>query len=82
MENNLSNTYSDEPRQSGSVKWFDEQKGYGFIRREDGSDLFVHFSSINREPQTINENDRVEFTVVSTDKGPQAQDVIVLAEAL
>lgn len=74
--------YSDEPREVGHVKWFDAQKGYGFISRENGSDVFVHFSSINREPPRLREHDRVEFTLVPGDKGPEALNVIVLAEAL
>ena len=82
LGNTLSDDYTDEPRQTGHVKWFDEQKGYGFIRRENGSDLFVHFSSINREPPTLKENDRVEFTAVSGEKGPEARAVTVLTEAL
>jgi cold shock protein len=72
--------YADEPREVGSVKWFDTQKGYGFISRENGSDVFVHFSSINREPPRLQEHDRVEFTLVPGEKGPEALNVIVLAE--
>ena len=72
---------SEAPRQTGNVKWFDDQKKYGFIRREEGSDVFVHFSSINRDPPTLNEYERVEFTVVPGEKGPEARDVVVLAEA-
>lgn len=69
----------DQPRETGHVKWFDDQKGYGFIKREDESDIFVHFTSINREPQTLREHERVEFTPVSTEKGPEARKVTVLA---
>lgn len=80
-ESTLSNDYSEEPRETGYVKWFDDQKKYGFIWRENDSDVFVHFSSINREPQTLNEHDRVEFAVVPGEKGPEARDVTVLTEA-
>jgi CspA family cold shock protein len=76
----LNNDYSDEPRQTGYVKWFDDQKKYGFISRENDSDVFVHFSNINRDPQTLNEYERVEFTVIPGEKGPEAHDVIVLVE--
>ena len=78
LESTLNDDYSEEPRQTGHVKWFDNQKKYGFIRRENGSDLFVHFSSIKRDPPTLNENERVEFTVMPGEKGPEARDVVVL----
>lgn len=76
----LESDYSDEPRQTGYVKWFDDQKKYGFIRRDNDSDVFVHSSSIKREPPTLKEYERVEFTVVPGKKGPEARDVVVLAE--
>ena len=61
----------------GKVKWFNEQKGYGFIAKEDGSgDVFVHFSSIESEGfKTLAEGDAVEFEVVNSDKGPKASNV-------
>lgn len=80
MKSMLNDDYSEEPRQTGYVKWFDDQKKYGFISRENDSDVFVHFSNINRDPQTLNEYERVEFTVVPGEKGPEAHDVIVLVE--
>lgn len=64
-------------REIGTVKWFNNTKGYGFISRDDGDDVFVHFSAIRAEGyRTLEEGQRVEFTVVEGDKGPQAQDVV------
>jgi CspA family cold shock protein len=64
-------------REIGTVKWFNNTKGYGFISRDDGDDVFVHFSSIRAEGyRSLEEGQRVEFTVVAGDKGPQAQDVV------
>lgn len=67
-------------RQTGTVKWFSNEKGYGFIVPEEGGeDLFVHYSEIDTEGfKSLEENDRVEFTVGQTDKGPNAQDVVVI----
>ncbi len=60
----------------GKVKWFSKEKGYGFIEREDGSDVFVHFSAINEEGfKTLAEGEEVEFDVVEGDRGPQAANV-------
>lgn len=61
----------------GTVKWFNDQKGYGFITPEDGSkDLFVHHSAIQIEGfKTLAENQQVEFEVVQSDKGPKAANV-------
>jgi CspA family cold shock protein len=61
----------------GKVKWFNDQKGYGFIAKEDGSgDVFVHFSSIKSEGfKSLAEGDSVEFEVVDSDKGPKAANV-------
>lgn len=78
----LGRDYSQEPRQAGYVKWFDEEKGYGFIARENSSDVFVHFSSINREPPTLKKYDRVDFVVIPGKKGPEARDVNITVEAL
>lgn len=62
----------------GKVKWFSDQKGYGFIAKEDGSgDVFVHFSSISGNGfKSLVEGDHVEFEVVDSDKGPKAANVV------
>lgn len=66
-------------RETGTVKWFNNNKGFGFITREDGSDIFVHFSAIRGDGfRSLEEQQRVEFSVAQGDKGLQAQDVIVL----
>ena len=63
----------------GTVKWFNNSKGYGFISREDGDDVFVHFKSIIGDGyKSLNENDKVEFVVTDGEKGPQATDVKVV----
>ena len=64
----------------GVVKWFNGEKGYGFIARDDGEkDVFVHFTAIKAEGfRTLREGQRVEFEVVDGDKGPQAQNVDVI----
>ena len=63
-------------REVGTVKWFNNAKGFGFISREDGTDVFVHFSSIRGEGfRSLEDGQRVEFEVVDGEKGPQAQDV-------
>lgn len=63
----------------GIVKWFSEKKGYGFIERNDGRDIFVHYSSINTSGfKTLTEGDRVSFKVEETDRGPQAKNVMRL----
>jgi len=60
----------------GRVKWFNNTKGYGFIGREDGADVFVHYSAIAADGfRTLNEGDLVEFEIVQGQKGPQAADV-------
>ncbi|BBH18638.1 cold-shock protein [Nocardioides baekrokdamisoli] len=61
----------------GTVKWFNGEKGFGFIAPEDGSaDLFVHFSAIQGSGyKSLNENDRVEYDAVQGPKGPQAENV-------
>ena len=66
-------------RETGMVKWFNGQKGYGFIERDTGGDVFVHFSAIVGDGfKNLDEGQRVEFTVVQGDKGPQAQEVVKL----
>lgn len=63
----------------GTVKWFSERKGYGFIEQDDGGDIFVHHSSINMAGfKTLNEGDRVSFEVGEGTKGPAAQNVTKL----
>lgn len=66
-------------RETGKVKWFNNDKGFGFIERETGGDVFVHFKAIKAQGyKTLNENDRVEFTVEKGAKGLQAADVILI----
>lgn len=60
----------------GTVKWFNDKKGFGFLSREDGDDVFVHFTNIQGEGfKTLREGDSVEFEVQDGDKGPQAVNV-------
>jgi CspA family cold shock protein len=61
----------------GTVKWYNMRKGYGFIQGEDGEDYFVHHSALS-EVRFIRENDKVSFEAVDTDKGKQAQKVVLL----
>jgi CspA family cold shock protein len=70
----------DNNRLIGSVKWFDEKKGYGFIAREDGGkDVFAHFSDIvGTGFRTLNKGDRVEFTLAESDRGPKAANIVRL----
>jgi len=70
---------SQSGRETGTVKWFNSDKGFGFIIRENGEDLFVHFRSINTDGrQVLIEGQRVEFQIGEGRKGPQAEDVIIL----
>ncbi|HHW06285.1 MAG TPA: cold-shock protein [Clostridia bacterium] len=63
----------------GKVKWFNQEKGYGFIEREGGSDVFVHFSAIQEEGfKTLVEGQEVEFEIVEGPRGPQAANVVKL----
>jgi cold shock protein len=64
---------------TGTVKWFNETKGFGFIEREDGPDVFVHFSSIQGDGfKTLADGQKVEFDVTDGQKGPQAENVVAL----
>jgi CspA family cold shock protein len=66
-------------RETGTVKWFSNAKGYGFIAREGGDDVFVHHTAIQGEGfKSLEENERVEFSVEQGAKGPQATDVVRL----
>lgn len=63
--------------ESGVVKWFSSEKGYGFIERQTGDDVFVHYTDIVSEGfKTLNEGDSVTFEVVMGDKGPKATNVV------
>jgi CspA family cold shock protein len=64
---------------NGSVKWFDDRKGYGFIEQEDGSDVFVHHSAINATGfKSLREGDQVTFDIEQGQKGPAAANVTVV----
>ncbi|NQV36698.1 MAG: cold-shock protein [Candidatus Marinimicrobia bacterium] len=66
-------------RETGTVKWFNDKKGFGFIQREDGDDLFVHHNSIESKGfRSLKENQKVEFEVVTTEKGQAAGKVTIL----
>lgn len=63
-------------RESGTVKWFDNAKGYGFIQRQQGEDVFVHYRAIRGEGyRTLQEGQQVQFNIVQGQKGLQAEDV-------
>jgi len=67
-------------RITGTVKWFNDAKGFGFIQREDGPDVFVHFSAITSSGfKSLAEGDKVEFEIVQGQKGPQASEVTKVA---
>jgi CspA family cold shock protein len=62
---------------TGTVKWFNDSKGFGFIEQEEGPDVFVHFSAIQGDGfKTLAEGQKVEFTVTDGQKGPQAEEVV------
>ncbi|MBN0988250.1 MULTISPECIES: cold-shock protein [Amphritea] len=64
---------------TGTVKWFNADKGYGFIEQDNGPDVFVHFRAINSDGfKTLNEGQQVSFEVTQGQKGPQAENVTIL----
>ncbi len=64
---------------TGTVKWFNDAKGYGFIEQENGPDVFVHFSAIQGDGfKTLSEGQKVEFTITDGKKGPQAENLVSL----
>lgn len=64
---------------TGTVKWFNESKGFGFIERESGPDVFAHFSAIVGDGfKTLAEGQKVEFTVTDGQKGPQAENIVAV----
>jgi len=66
-------------RERGTVKWFNNSKGYGFIQRNSGGDVFVHYRAIRGDGyRTLEEGKEVEFTVTNGQKGLQAEDVIIV----
>lgn len=74
----MGNTMSDKKR--GTVKWFNESKGFGFIEQESGPDVFAHFSAIISDSsfKTLMEGQQVEFDVIQGQKGPQAENICVV----
>lgn len=69
-------TKNDSAREQGQVKWFNVSKGFGFITKDDGEEIFVHFRSIRGEGRRgLRDGQRVSFIVAQSDKGPQAEDV-------
>ena len=66
--------------ETGQVKWFNSDKGYGFIARDNGGDIFVHYSAVQGSGyRSLNEGDKVEFEVGEGQKGPAAQNVSILS---
>lgn len=64
---------------TGTVKWFNSEKGFGFITGEDGNDVFAHFSQINKEGyKSLEEGQKVSYDVVKGPKGPQAENITVI----
>jgi CspA family cold shock protein len=71
--------YSMSNTTTGTVKWFNETKGFGFIEQASGPDVFAHFSAISSSGfKTLQEGQRVQFTVTQGQKGPQAENIVVL----
>ncbi len=67
------------PKYQGTVKWFNETKGYGFISRDDGTDIFVHYSAIEGQGfRSLRQGQRVEFEIASSPRGPRAEKVRVI----
>ena len=65
--------------ETGTIKWFDPSKGYGFLIRDKGGDLFVHLRSVqNQDRRKLKENTRVRFSVEDTEKGPQAENIRII----
>ncbi len=66
-------------RETGTVKWFNADKGFGFITRDQGSDVFVHHTAISQSGfRSLEEGQKVEFTITQSEKGPQAQEVTLV----
>ena len=66
-------------RETGTVKWFNADKGFGFITRHQGSDVFVHHTAISQSGfRSLEEGQKVEFTITQSEKGPQAQEVTLV----
>ena len=66
-------------RVTGTVKWFNESKGFGFIEQQTGPDVFVHFSAINMDGfKALKDGQQVEFKIIDGQKGPQAEDVVAV----
>ena len=64
---------------TGTVKWFNDSKGFGFIEQENGPDVFEHFSAIQGDGfKSLSEGQKVEFTIVDGQKGPQAENIVAL----
>jgi cold shock protein len=78
-EGHIEQNFGGNTMQTGTVKWFNAEKGFGFIEVEGGNDVFVHFSAIVGEGfKTLDEGQRVEFNVVQGNRGPQAENVVKL----
>jgi CspA family cold shock protein len=76
MPSNFLGCSEDRIMANGTVKWFNEQKGFGFITQDNGPDVFVHYSAIEEAGfKSLNEGDQVQFEVVQGPKGPQAKSV-------
>lgn len=70
---------SSTSRKSGTVKWFNAEKGYGFIQQEGGPDVFAHYSAIQSQGyRTLEEGEKVEFEITQGPKGPQASNIVKL----